>query len=76
MLLAPGIFQRDGSVEDQLPGDALFIQAEVGEAFELVTVVRFRLCQRRFAFRGDHLERLRVQVLPEIRLHHQVRGGR
>ena len=39
----PRFLQRDGAIEDQLPGGTVFIECKVGEALKLVALVRSRI---------------------------------
>lgn len=39
-LLRPGVFQRDGAIEDELAGTGIGIEREVGEPLELIALVR------------------------------------
>src|SRR5439155_11184324 len=68
----PGVFERDRAVENQVRvsnsgfrvvGD---VETEVTQALKLIAQVGPRVFQARFALRGQHLQRVRVNVLLEI----------
>ena len=52
----PGVFQRDGAVEDGLAGLGVRVEGEVGEALELVAGFGVGFPERRLAFGGHDFE--------------------
>ena len=53
---SPGIFQRDGAVENGLAGLAVFVESEIGQAFELVAVLWSCILEARLALGGHYFE--------------------
>src|SRR5437879_4432803 len=43
--LRPGVLERDGAIEHENAGLAVFVEGEIPEALELVAEFRFRLAQ-------------------------------
>ena len=62
----PSVLERDGAIEHELAGRAVFIECEVGEALELIAQFRLRIVQARLAFGGDDFQALWVQDRFEI----------
>src|SRR5512135_1995528 len=72
----PGVLQRDGPVEDELAGRAVFrIRREIAKPLELEAPVRCRFAERGFEFRVHHVKRVRVDELPEILRCPRLRHG-
>src|SRR5664280_17929 len=63
----PGVSERDCAVEYQLAsrsaGTRFLVQNKISQPLELITQLRLRLFQGRFALRRHHLQRLRVEML-------------
>src|SRR5688572_19219791 len=67
LLFRPSVFEGYGAVEDWLAWFGVAgVDAEVGEALELVTGCRVGLRHAGFEFRGEDFEGVWVQVLFEI----------
>ena len=65
--LRPGIFQRYGAVENEMPGPGIRVHAKIPEAFELVAAFDRRVRQRWLQLGlGDHFQRVRIQVRGEF----------
>src|SRR5579863_2460366 len=65
--LGPGVFQRDGAVENRLSQGRVEIDAEISQALELIAVARDGAGQRGLKLAvSQHLERIRVEIRGEI----------
>ena len=56
----PGILQGDRSIKHKTAGPTVFVQSEIGQAFELVTQIRIGVNQAGFAFGCDDLKRMGI----------------
>src|SRR4029077_19624294 len=74
--LRPGILQRHRPVPHLFRRGGIRIEREVTKPLKLITFLRRRLGQRRFAFRGNYLKRIGIDERFKIAHRVWVGGGK
>src|SRR3974390_1278714 len=73
--LSSSVFEGDSAIEDEFSGRAVFIEREVGQALELVTLIGRCILKAGFTLRRDDFEGVRVQMFLEVTLGIGLRNG-